>query len=64
MRLVIVGASRFGLRCLELCRELPQIKLVGVVTAPRKFSISYRPQGVEMLYMRILRDMLRNMSSH
>lgn len=46
MRIVFVGATRFGMRCLELARSLPGCEVVGVVTAPQTFSISYRPQGV------------------
>ena len=46
MNLVFIGASKFGLSCLEACHELDNISVVGVVTAPRKFKISYRPQGV------------------
>lgn len=46
MRLVFIGASTFGLRCLDLCRGLPGIHVAGVVTAPPKFPISYSPQGV------------------
>ena len=46
MNLVFIGASKFGLRCLEACYELPNILIVGVVTAPRSFEISYRPEGV------------------
>jgi methionyl-tRNA formyltransferase len=46
MNLVFIGASRFGLRCLELACSLPDCKLTGVVTAPQKFAISYRPEGV------------------
>ncbi len=46
MRLVFIGSSKFGLRCLDLCRTLPGIHIAGVVTAPSKFSISYRPEGV------------------
>jgi methionyl-tRNA formyltransferase len=34
------------MRCLELARNLPGCEVVGVVTAPQTFSISYRPQGV------------------
>lgn len=46
MRLVFLGASRFGLRCLEAARELSDWEVVGVVTAPERFAISYRPEGV------------------
>lgn len=47
MRLVFIGASGFGLSCLDLIRSLNCCEIAGVVTAPRKFSISYRPQGVD-----------------
>lgn len=46
MRLVFVGASRFGLRCLESARQLAEWDVVGVVTAPERFSISYNRDGV------------------
>ena len=46
MKLVFIGSSRFGLRCLQTCLALPFIKLVGVVTVPETFAISYRPEGV------------------
>lgn len=46
MRLVFIGSSRFGLRCLELALQLPGIRVVGAVTAPQTFAISYRPEGV------------------
>ncbi|MDH4100574.1 MAG: methionyl-tRNA formyltransferase [Nitrospirota bacterium] len=41
MRVVFIGASNFGLRCLEVAASLPCVELVGVVTAPRSFCISY-----------------------
>ncbi len=46
MRLVFIGASRFGLRCLQRCLELRVVSVAGVVTAPQTFAISYRPSGV------------------
>jgi methionyl-tRNA formyltransferase len=46
MNVVFVGASRFGLRCLELACLTPGCAVVGVVTAPQTFAISYRPEGV------------------
>ena len=46
MRVVFIGASKFGLRCLDLLIQQPDCQIVGVVTAPQKFSISYRPEGV------------------
>ncbi len=46
MKTVFIGASLFGLRALRLLKTLESIELVGVVTAPQKFKISYRPEGV------------------
>lgn len=46
MNLVFVGASKFGLSCLKLACDLPDVQVVGVVTAAQVFSISYRPAGV------------------
>ena len=46
MNIVFIGASKFGLQCLECCIEMPDVNVVGVVTAPEKFYISYRPSGV------------------
>lgn len=46
MNLVFVGATQFGLRCLEVVYTLSDFNVTGVVTAPRKFTISYRPEGV------------------
>ena len=49
MNIVFIGASTFGMRCLTACIETPEVKVVGVVTAPRTFPISYRPSGVTNL---------------
>ncbi|HEX2544607.1 MAG TPA: methionyl-tRNA formyltransferase [Ramlibacter sp.] len=46
MRLVFLGASQFGMRCLRTALAAPACEVAGVVTAPRTFSISYRPGGV------------------
>jgi len=46
MNLVFIGSSNFGLRCLSACLEIPSVNVVGVVTAPQTFAISYRPEGV------------------
>lgn len=46
MRLVFIGSSQFGLRCLEKSIDLPGIDVVGIITNPETFSISYRPSGV------------------
>ncbi len=47
MRVAFLSASRFGARCIEQALRLDCVQGVGIVTAPRRFSISYRPQGVE-----------------
>jgi len=46
MRLVFFGASAFGLKCLQTAISLPEVEVLGILTAPAEFSISYRPQGV------------------
>ena len=46
MNLVFIGATKFSLRCLEQLLEIINIKIVGVVTAPKTFQISYCPGGV------------------
>lgn len=43
---VFVGSTRLGLRCLQEVLRMPDVNVVGAITAPRTFSISYRPQGV------------------
>ena len=47
LRLVFIGASKFGLKILNECYENIDVEIVGVVTAPRKFKISYSKSGVE-----------------
>jgi methionyl-tRNA formyltransferase len=44
---IFIGASKLGRRCLSRLLDIPIIKLVGTVTAPRKFSISYNKAGVK-----------------
>lgn len=46
LRVVFIGASGFGLRCLREVEGLPSCTVAGVITAPREFRISYAPQGV------------------
>lgn len=46
LRVVFIGASGFGLRSLREVERQPSCTLVGVITAPREFRISYAPQGV------------------
>jgi len=47
MNVVFIGASQFGLRCLQLLFQMTEVNVVGVVSAPELFSISYRPDGVK-----------------
>jgi len=47
MKIVFIGSSKFGLRCLEECCNSSNIKVVGIVTATEVFGISYRPEGVK-----------------
>jgi methionyl-tRNA formyltransferase len=47
MNIVFIGASIFGLKCLEQCRAISSCNLTAVITAPQKFAISYRPEGVD-----------------
>jgi methionyl-tRNA formyltransferase len=47
MRIVFIGASKFGLRCFEKVMTLPECEVVGIVTNPETFSISYRPEGIK-----------------
>ncbi len=49
MRIVFIGSTKFSLRCLTAIKDLPSCEIVGVVTAPRVFKISYRPEGVTNL---------------
>ena len=47
MKVVFIGASKFGLRCLNRVCQLSGIKTVGVITNRKRFTISYAPEGVE-----------------
>ena len=46
MRVVFLGASSFGLRCLAAIYRLPAISVVGVLTSSRTFNISYSNKPV------------------
>lgn len=56
MRVVFIGSSGFGLRCLDLINRLSCIQVVGVITAPQIFPISYRPEGVTNVLYADVRD--------
>ena len=46
MKIVFIGASKFGLRCLEDCLNIPEINIAGILTAPPLFKISYSKSKV------------------
>lgn len=46
MNLILIGSSKFSLRCLTACLKITHLNVVGVITAPQNFTISYRPTGV------------------
>lgn len=60
MNVVFIGSSKFGLSCLSTCLEIPSLNIVGVLTAPQNFTISYRPSGVQ----NILHVDFTNLASH
>lgn len=41
-----MGSSTLSEQVLDALLNIPEIEVVGVVTLPRSFSISYRPEGV------------------
>lgn len=46
MRVVFVGASSFGLKCLDAIYRLPKITVAGVLTNSQTFNISYSDKPV------------------
>ena len=46
MNLILIGSSKFSLRCLTACLKITHLNVAGVITAPQNFTISYRPTGV------------------
>lgn len=46
MRVVFIGSSGFGLRCLDAARQIPNIEIAGIITNEARFRISYAPEGV------------------
>lgn len=46
MKIVFIGASSFGHECLKTLIEIKEADIVGVITAPREFSISYSKEKV------------------
>lgn len=47
MKIVFIGASKLGLKCLEKIYAIDGCEVVGVVTLEERFSISYSPNGVK-----------------
>lgn len=55
MRVVFIGSTAFGLRCLEAISTLEAVEIVGVITNPASFSISYsRTQVSNVLHADLL----------
>tara|TARA_Y100001936_G_C16086297_1_gene682020 strand:+ start:1435 stop:2436 length:1002 start_codon:yes stop_codon:yes gene_type:complete len=46
-RIVFIGASTIGLQCLEIMTQSPLYNVIGAITLPETFPISYRPEGVK-----------------
>ncbi|MEK9628592.1 MAG: formyltransferase family protein [Nitrospinota bacterium] len=46
-RIIFIGASTIGLQCLEIMTQSSLYNVVGAITLPETFSISYRPEGVK-----------------
>lgn len=46
MRIMFIGASGFGLKCLDTVYRLDGVSIAGVITNPRTFNISYSSQPV------------------
>ena len=46
MKVVFIGSSNFGLKCLKECLKIPNVTVTGAITAPKIFKISYSQQGV------------------
>lgn len=47
MNIVFIGASKFGLRCLDAIVKTDSCLIKGVITAQQKFKISYNSKGVK-----------------
>ena len=47
MRLLVLSSSSLGLQCLERLQLNSEVKIVGIITTPQTFSISYAPGGVK-----------------
>lgn len=47
MKIVFIGSSRFGFRCLQNIFEMSSCVISGIVTNRKTFSISYSPEAVK-----------------
>ncbi|MEE2788367.1 MAG: methionyl-tRNA formyltransferase, partial [Myxococcota bacterium] len=50
LRVVFIGSSQWGLKALRVLTDLEDIQVVGAVTNPAVFKISYRPSGVKNVH--------------
>jgi len=48
MRIVVIGSTTLTSRVINtIVQSIPSVELVGVITAPSRFRISYAPEGVD-----------------
>lgn len=52
MRVFFVGSTQLGHSCLRVLKDLPNVEICGVLTAPSVFRISYAPGGVKNILHR------------
>jgi methionyl-tRNA formyltransferase len=45
--ILYVSSTRLGLHCFESIQQLEDVRVVGILTAPPRFTISYAPEGVQ-----------------
>ena len=60
MKVVFIGASNFGLKCFKTLLKIKQCEVVGAITAPKNFKISYNPNGVKNFLHANLKDYCRS----
>jgi methionyl-tRNA formyltransferase len=47
LKTLFIGSTLFGIKCLEAIKGISDVEVVGILTAPQHFSISYAPDGVK-----------------
>lgn len=47
MRIVFIGSTNFGMQCLKQCLKVNGLEVVGILTAPQNFKISYSESAVK-----------------